>query len=165
MDFLDVGQIVNTHGVRGEVRITPWCDSAEYLAGFDTLYVDERPLRLQSSRAHKGSLLALFEGIDNINEAMRLKGRVVRVPRELAVPPEGSYFIADLIGLEVQDAATGEAIGKITDVLTLPANDVYVVGGAREYMIPAVSAFIKETNLEGGYISVRMQEGLASDEN
>ena len=163
--YIEAGQIVNTHGVRGEVRIVPWCDSAAFLSEFDTFYIDGKPVKVLSSRVHKTNLLALLEGCADVNEAMRLKNKVVHIDREDADLPEGSHFIVDLIGLRVLDNATGEEIGTVKEVLDLPANDVYVVRGEREYMIPAVSAFIAETNVDEGYMRVNMQRGLATDEN
>ena len=92
---------------------------------------------------------------------MSLRNAVLYIDRADARLPEGSFFLADIYGLEVRDAATGAVLGSIADVLTLPANNVYVVrGGARELMIPAVPQFIAETNVEGGYLRVNMMEGL-----
>ena len=94
---------------------------------------------------------------------MRLKGKIISIDRTGVVLPEGRHFIADLIGLEVRDAASGEVLGAIADVLTPPAHEVYVVKGAHEYMIPAVDEFLVETNVEGGYIKVRLIEGMQTD--
>ena len=163
--YLEAGKIVNTHGIRGELKIQPWCDSPEFLCGFDTLYVDGKPLEVTSARAHKGNVLVSLEGVDDMDGAMAFKNKVVCISRDDAELPEGKYFVADLIGLEVRDAATGAAIGTLKEVLTYPAQDIYVVKGEKEYLIPAVDAFIRETNPEAGYISVNVLEGLATDEN
>jgi 16S rRNA processing protein RimM len=98
-EFLEAGQIVNTHGIQGEVKITPWCDSPEFLLDFDTLYLDERPVKVRSSRVNKGHVLVMLEGVSDINGAMRLKGKIVSVRRDDAPLPAGRYFIADLMGL------------------------------------------------------------------
>ena len=163
--FIEAGQIVNTHGVRGEVRIVPWCDSAEFLSSFDTFYIDEKAVKVLSSRVHKGSLLARLEGCGDVEAAMRLKNKVIRIDREDAELSEGSHFIADLIGLRVLDAATGTELGRLEDVLNLPANDVYVVRGEREFLIPAVRAFIARIDIDAGVMEINMQKGLATDEN
>ena len=87
--FLEAGQIVNTHGVQGEVKIVPWCDSPEFLCQFDVLYIDGQPVRLRSARVHKGNVLATLEGISDVNAAMRLKGKKVSIDRtgvELPAP-------------------------------------------------------------------------------
>ena len=151
--FLEAGQIVNTHGIQGEVKIVPWCDSPEFLCQFDVLYVDGKPVKIRSARIHKG----------NVNAAMSMKGKTVFIDRTGVELPDGRHFIADLMGLDVIDAATDEKIGVVADVLTPPAHEVYVVKGEHEYMIPAVDEFLAETNVEGGYIRVRLIEGLESD--
>ena len=152
--FLEAGQIVNTHGIQGEVKIVPWCDSPEFLLQFGTLYLDGTPVRVRAARVHKGNVLAALEGVADVNAAMALKGVVL---------PEGRHFIADLLGLEVLDAGSGEKLGVVADVLTPPAHEVYVVKGEHEYMIPAVDEFLAETNVEGGYIKVRLIEGMRTD--
>ena len=161
--FLEAGQIVNTHGIQGEVKIVPWCDTPEFLCQFDTFYLDGRPLRVRSMRVHKGNVLATLEGVDSVNAAMALKGKTISIDRSGVVLPEGRHFIADLLGLEVIDAATGEKLGTVADVLTPPAHEVYVVRGEHEYMIPAVDEFLVETNVEAGYIKVRLIEGMRTD--
>ena len=141
-EFLESGRIVNTHGIRGEVKIVPWADSPEFLCGFSTLYLDGKPVNVRSARVHKGNVLATLEGVTAVNGARALKGKVLSIDRTGVVLPEGRHFIADLIGLEVRDAAGGEVLGAIADVLTPPAHEVYVVkGGRHEYMIPAVDEF------------------------
>ena len=163
--FLEAGKIVNTHGIRGELKIQPWCDGPEFLCEFDTLYVDGKPMEVLSSRVHKGNTLVTFAGVDSVESATPYKNKIVSIRREDAQLPQGKHFVADLIGLEVRDAATGAAIGTLREVLTYPAQDIYVVKGQKEYLIPAVDAFIRETNPQEGYIAVNVLEGLATDEN
>ena len=161
--FLEVGEIVNTHGIKGEVKIMPWADSPEFLCQFDTLYLDGKPVRLRSVRTNKTLVLASLEGVATVEAAMRLKGKVLSIDRTGVVLPEGRHFLADLMGLTVLDAATGEELGVIQDILTPPAHEVYVVGGkGKEYMIPAVDAFLAETNVEEGYVRVNLIEGMES---
>lgn len=159
--YLEAGKIVNTHGVAGEVKIMPWADEPAFLLDFDTLYIDSKPVAVRSARVHKNCVLARLEGVGSINEAMKLKNKVVCIDREDVILEEGAFFLADLTGLEVREAATGEVLGTIHEVLTPPANNVYVVkGGKREYMIPAVEEFIAETNIDEGYVLVRLLEGM-----
>ena len=159
--FLEAGQIVNTHGIRGEVKIVPWCDSPEFLCGFDTLYIDEAPIRLRAARPHKGNVLAALEGVDTVEGAMALKGKTVHIDRADVTLPEGRHFLADLIGLRVVDADSGAELGVLTEVLTPPAHQVYLVKGPQgERLIPAVEEFIVETNVDGGYLRVRLIEGI-----
>lgn len=162
--FLETGQIVNTHGVRGEVKVVPWADSPEYLKQFHTFYLEEKPLKALSVRVDKANVLIRFEGIDTVEDAMKLKGKTLSVARADARLPQGRYFLADLMGLDVIDAATGDKLGVVTDILTPPAHNVYVVeGGAHRYMIPAVPAFIAETDVDGGFIKANLIEGLEAD--
>ncbi len=163
--FLEAGRIVNTHGVRGEVKIQSFCDSADFLQQFDTLYIDGTPIPVLSSRVHKNFLLARLKTIDDIDSAARLRGKSIFVDRTGVVLPDGQYFIADLEGLTVYDAKTGSTIGTLVEVLPLPAGDVYSVKGEREYLIPAKGGFIDEVNVEEGYLKINLVEGLALDEN
>ena len=159
--FLEAGQIVNTHGIQGEVKIVPWCDSPEFLCGFDTLYIDGAPVKVRAARAHKGNVLARLEGVDDVNAAMRLKNKVVSIDRSGVELPDGRHFIADLMGLTVIDDDTGAELGVIADVLTPPAHEVYVVkGGEKSYMIPAVDAFLRGTSVEDGWVRVHLIEGM-----
>ena len=161
--FLEAGEIVNTHGIKGEVKIMPWADSPEFLCQFDTLYIDGKATKVLSARPHKTMVLATLEGVDTVEKAMRLKGKVLSIDRTGVELPEGRHFLADLMGLTVLDNATDEELGTIEDILTPPAHEVYVVRGkGKEYMIPAVDAFLAETNVEGGYIKVNLIEGMES---
>lgn len=158
--LLEAGKITNTHGVHGEVKLVSWCDSPEFLLGFGTLYLDEAPLSVLGAKVHKGNIILRLEGIDDVDSAMRLLGKVLFFDRADADLPDGRCFRADLIGLEVQSADDGRVLGRLTDVLDLPAHPVYVVTGEREYLIPAVNEFVVETNPEGGYLRVRLIEGM-----
>ena len=161
--YLEVGKVTNVHGLMGEVKVQPWADSPEFLCQFKTLYVDEAhfPMTVQRARVHKNMVIIKFDGPTDVPSALSLRNAILYIDRSDVDLPEGAFFLADIYGLEVRDAATGEVLGKIADVLTLPANNVYVVkGGARELMIPAVPQFIAETSVEGGFIRVNMMEGL-----
>lgn len=160
-EFLETGEIVNTHGVRGEVKVMPWADSPGFLCQFDTLYIDGKAVKVLSSRVHKTAVLCTLEGVDSVEKAMKLKGKVVSLRREQIQLPEGYHFLVDLVGLKAIDAASGEELGTVAEVLTLPAHNVYVVRGkGKEYMIPAVPAFIVETNEDEGFIKVNVIEGM-----
>lgn len=158
-EFLDCGQIVNTHGIHGEVRIVPWADSPDFLRQFSTLYVDGRALSMTASRVHKGSVIARLQGVDTVEGAMALKGKTVQLFRADAKLPEGAFFLADIIGLDVVDE-NGNKLGTLREVLSPSVQQIYVVEGRREIMIPAVPEFILETNIEAGYIRVRLIEGM-----
>ena len=161
--YLEIGKITNAHGVMGEVKVQPWCDSPEFFCQFKTLYVDEThwPVKVERARPHKNMVIVKLEGVTDMNGALALRNAVLHIDRKDADLPEGSFFLADIEGLEARDAQTGAVLGKIAEVLTLPASNVYVIrGGEREIMIPAVPAFVAETNVEEGFIRINMIEGI-----
>ena len=161
--YLEIGKITNAHGVMGEVKVQPWCDSPEFFCQFKTLYVDEThwPVKVERARPHKNMVIVKLEGVTDMNGALALRNAVLHIDRKDVKLPEGSFFLADIEGLEARDAQTGEVLGKIAEVLTLPANNVYVIrGGTRELMIPAVPAFVAETNVEEGFVRINMIEGI-----
>ena len=158
-ELLECGKIVNTHGIRGEVKIIPWADSPEFLCDLPALYIDGKPVAIRNARVHKGNVIALLEGIDDVNTAMLLKEKVVSMSREDVDLPEGSFYLVDIIGLKVIDE-DGKELGVLDDILSPSLQQVYVVKGQREIMIPVVPEFILETNVEGGYIKVRLIEGM-----
>ena len=158
-EYLEIGKIVNTHGVRGEVKVQPWADSPEFLLGFKTLYLDETPVKVRAGRVHKGMVILALEGVEDVNAAMALKNRVLYMRREDARLPRGSFFLQDILGAKVVTEA-GEELGELADVLDLPGNPVYVVRGAREILIPAVPEFVLRTDAENGVVTVRLIEGM-----
>lgn len=162
--FLETGEVVSTHSIQGEIKILPWADSPEFLLDFKTLYLNGKPYDVLSSRVHKTCVLAKLSGIDTPEQATLLRGQTVSVDRTGLSLPEGTVFIADLIGCRVLDDNDLE-IGKIKDVLTMPSSDVYVIQGEKTYMIPAVKEFIRELNPAEGFVRVHLIEGMATDEN
>ena len=160
--YLEVGKVTNVHGLMGEVRVQPWADSPDFLCQFKTLYVDKAhwPIRVERARVHKNMVILKLEGVTDVNGALAMRNAVLYIDRKDANLPEGSFFLADLMNMEVRDTQ-GKVLGKIADVLTLPANNVYVVrGGEREIMIPAVDQFVKEVNVDEGYMTVTLIEGM-----
>lgn len=165
--YLEAGQVVGTHGVRGELRVQPWCDSPGVLAGLRTLYWQEGgdPVSVRS-RVHKNVVLMKVEGVDTVQDAAALRGRVLYLDRRDLKLPEGHYFIQDLIGLKVVDADTGEEYGVLSQVSPTGANDVYHVRTPqREVLIPAIAQVIVETAVEDGIMRIRPLKGLFDDEN
>ena len=157
--FIDAGKIVNTHGVRGEVRIEVWLDSPAMLKRCGRVFLGGEEKKLLSARAHKGFLIAQLEGVTDVNAAQALKNRVLQIARADARLPRGAYFLQDIIGCSVVDES-GAEIGKLAEVLELPGQRVYVVRGETEHLIPAVPAFILNTDAEAGVITVRLIEGM-----
>jgi len=159
-EFIEAGKIVNTHGIHGELKLQPWADTPGFLSGFSHFSIDGIPVEVLKARVHKNCVIAALEGINDIQSAVRMKNKVIRVKRSDVQLEEDRYFIADLIGLRAVDAGTGADLGTISEVLSLPANNVYIIKGGREIMVPAVSDFIVETDIEAGYIKLRLIEGM-----
>lgn len=167
--YLESGKIVGTHGIKGELRIEPWCDSPEFLCAFKRLYFDEngKSFAEVKSRPHKNIVLCKIKGVDTVEDAETLRGRVVFISRNDITLGEGVNFVQDLIGLEVRDNDSGAVLGKITDVLRTGANDVYEItdDGGSAYLAPVIDEVVKEINIDGGYVRVYPMKGIFDDEN
>ena len=166
--FLDSGKIVGTHGIKGEVRIEPWCDSPEFLCAFKTLWLDERgenAIKVRS-RPHKNIVLCKIEGVESIEAAERLRGKIVYIDRDEVELGEGVHFVQDLIGLEARDLDTGEVYGTLTDVLRTGANDVYeITRDGKKYLVPVIDEVVREINTEEGYVLFTPMKGIFDDED
>ena len=161
LQYLQAGQIVTTHGVRGEMKILPWADSPDFLLDFERVRIDGKEYKVESCRIQKNCNLLKLAGIDTMEAAQAMHGKTLEIYREDADPE--LIFAAELIGMEVyQEEAM---IGKVVDVLDYPGNKVYVVKGEKEYMIPAVKAFVLSTDMESNRMQVKLIEGMASNEN
>ncbi len=157
--YLEAGRIINTHGIHGEVKIEVWADSPEFLRKFKVLYIDEKPFKVSECRPHKGFLIVKFEGVDDVNTAMVLKNKSVFFDRSDAKLSKGNFFLGDIIGAKVLDES-GAELGVLEDTLVMPTNNIYVVKGRREILIPAVPEFIIKTDVKGGTITVRLIDGM-----
>lgn len=166
--YLEIGKVVSTHGLRGELRVDPWCDSPQFLCQFKTLYLKKGETRLSvSSRPHKTIAIVKAKGIDTIEEAEKLRGRVLYINRSDARLAPGEYFIQDLMGLDVIDIDTSKSYGKITDVLKTGANDVYQVTDEKkkDYLIPVIDDVVKEIDINGGKVLIKPLKGIFDDED
>ena len=161
LQFIEAGEIVTTHGVRGEVKVLPWLDSAEDLCDFDRCRIGGKEYAIDNCRVQKTCNLVKLSGIDTMEAAQAMRGKTIELYREDI--DDEVIFAAELIGVEVY--AEGQCIGKILAVLDYPGNSVYVVKGEHEYMIPAVNQFILSTDLDGNRMDVKLIEGMRSDEN
>ena len=164
--FLDTGKIVGTHGIKGEVRIDPWCDSPEFLCAFKKLYLDESGKTYVDvkSRPHKNIVLCKIKGIDTIEDAERLRGKVVYIDRNDINLEEGVNFVQDLIGLEVRDFDSGALYGTLTDVLRTGANDVYeITRDGKHYLAPVIDEVVREINIEEGVVRITPMKGIFDD--
>ncbi len=165
--YLECGKIVSTHGVKGELRVQPWCDTPEYLTEFGTLYLKngETKLKVESARVNKNMVLLKLAGVDDMDAAVEMRGRVLYIDRADA-PDTGGEFVQDLLGLNVLDADTGRLWGKLADVLKTGANDVYSVkdGSGKERLVPVIPEVVLETDIDGGFIKIRPLKGLFDED-
>ena len=161
-EYLEAGKIVTTHGIRGEVKIMPYTDSPELLCEFDRLFIgkDKSELYIERSRVAKNMVIAKIEGIDTVEAAEKYRNKVLFMHRDDLELDEDTYFIQDLIDMEVQDADSGFVYGKITDVLQNGANDVYVIKGDREYLVPAIPDVVISTDIDSNIMRIRPLDGL-----
>ena len=160
LQFIEAGEIVNTHGVRGEVKVLCWLDDPEMLCEFDRCRIAGKEYAMEQVRVQKTCNLGKLKGIATMEDAQAMRGKTVEVFREDI--DDEVIFAAELIGVEVY--SEGEKIGKITEVLDYPGNSVYVVRGQYEYMIPAVNQFILSTDMEKNEMQVKLIKGMRSDE-
>lgn len=162
--FLEAGQVVNTHGVQGEIKVLSWCDSPEVLTDFDTLFwADGTPVHVEKAYVHKGSVIMRLKGIDTMEAAEALRQKVLYLSREDIDLPEDLVFIQDILGFTVFDLRTNSIIGTLRDVLTTnPAYDLYEIKSAEGKLIyiPATKPFLKEVDMEGQKILIESIEGL-----
>ncbi len=163
--FLQVGVISSTHGIRGEVKVFPTTDDPMRFKKLKKVLLDtgrERvELEVQSVRFFKQFAIVKFKGIDNINDIERYKGKGLFVPREDAVPlGEDEYYIADLIGMEV--FTEDGHFGVVRDVMETGANEVYIVESDKhgEVLIPAIRQCVLDVNVEGKKMKIRLMDGL-----
>lgn len=161
LPFIEAGQIVTTHGIRGEVKVLTWLDAPELLCEFDRCCIDGNEYIMDSVRVQKTCNIVKLHGIDTVEAAQTLRDKVVLLYRD---DIDGDViFGAELIGMQV--FSDDQLLGVITDVLDYPGNSVYVVKGSYEYMIPAVKEFILSTDLDENKMTVRVIEGMRTDEN
>ena len=161
--YLVVGRIVAPWGVRGEVKVALETDFPERFKRLKRVYLGEKvtPFVLEGSRLHKGNALLKLGGCDDRDAAEKLRGQLVHIPIEEAMPlGEDEYYVYQIVDLDVW-TAEGEYLGRISEVLFTGANDVYVVQGEKgEILIPAVEDVVLEVDLDGGRLTVELMEGL-----
>ena len=159
LQFVEAGEIVNTHGIKGEIKVLPWVDSPEDLVDFDRCRIARKDYEIELCRVQKTCALMKLVGIDTVEEAQKLRGKTVLLYREDI--DDEVIFAAELINMDV--FCNGEQIGVITEVLDYPGNSVYVVKGEKSYMIPAVKECILNTDMDGNRMDVKLLEGMETD--
>lgn len=160
--LIEIGQIVNTHGLRGDLKIMPWCDDPGVFHDLEYVLIDNEEYVIEKSALHKNAVLLKLEGINHINDAEKYRNKVLFVPREeLGELPEGTYYICDLLGCSVE-TDKGILLGKICDIIKTGSNDVYVVenDAKKQVLIPVIDEVIKSVDIETKRIVITPLKGL-----
>ena len=162
MELIETGKIVNTHGVRGELKVVPWTDDPAVFSDFSTVTIDNIPYPVASVRFQGPNVLLKLKGINDMTAAERLKNKVIFASRDDFDLPDGTYFVADLLGLTVVEDETDRELGTITDVLSTGANDVYEITApdGKKYYIPAIKDCVKATHMDEKKMRIHIMEGL-----
>lgn len=167
--YLEIGKITGTRGLNGELRVEPWCDSPEILANLKVVYLKDNnePLKINYSRVHKSMVIMSINGVNTIDEANKLRNKIINVNRADLKLEKGQYFIQDLIGLDVIDIDNATVYGKLTEVFKTGANDVYQVTDSnnKNYLVPVIPDVVKDINLENSQIKIRPLKGIFDNED
>lgn len=167
--YLECGKAVSTHGVRGTVRLECYCDSPEKLAKLRVMYRKTAsgefvPMKVRAASVQKNMVLCTFEELKSLDDAIPFKGTVLYADRDDIKLSKGDVFIADILGVDIIDAESGEKYGTLANVITPGGRDVYVIDDVRggQFMIPVVAEFIKEVVTDGERegIYVKLIEGM-----
>lgn len=166
MQKLEIGQIVNTFGINGMVKVVPFTDDIKRFDELKRVYIEnnniEKEYQIEQVKYHKNIILIKFKNINKIEEAEKLKNKYLKINREDTKPlEEGRYYIVDLLGLDVY---TQEEVllGKIEDIYNTGSNDIYVVKDelGKQLLLPAISDVIKQIDIKKGKIIVHLLNGL-----
>lgn len=166
-EMFTVGKIVNTHGVKGEVKVVPTTEDPSRFEKLKSIYVEQRrqmtTYEIQSVRYHKGCVLLKLKGIEDMNAAELLKGSNLKIDRKDSLPlKKDEYYISDLFGLQVY-TEEGRYLGELVDIIETGSNDVYVVKKEereKDLLLPAIKQVIKEVNVADQKMIVHLLEGL-----
>jgi len=165
LEYLEIGTIVGVHGLQGELRVKPMCDSPAFFAQFTTLYYDahgQQPVRVVGVREHKQLALLKLEGITTAEAAHSLRSKVLYFKRNDAELDDDQYFIAELLGCGVYDAADGTHYGEISDVTSPGRHDVWHIRmtDGRALLIPVIDDVVKHVDIAAGRVEIIMLAGL-----
>ena len=166
MPHIEIGKIVNTHGLRGHIKVEPWCDGIETFEYLNRVFVGNVEYEIENVKIQKNFFLLKLAKLDTIEEAEKLKNKVICADENEMPPlPEGVFYIKDIIGLSVYDG--DKFIGEITDWIETGANNVYIIKrlNGKDVLIPAIDSVIAEVDIENKKMSVNMLEGLMEDDD
>ena len=164
MPQIEIGKIVNTHGLRGHIKVEPWCDGIETYEYLNRVFINNFEYEIESVKLQKNLFLLKFTNLNSIEDAEKLKNKIIYANEEEMPPlPEGVFYIKDIIGLSVYDG--DKFVGEIVDWIETGANNVYIIKrpDGKDVLIPAIDSVIKEINIENKKMSVNMLEGLMED--
>lgn len=166
--YLEGGKIVTTHGIRGEVKVQPWTDTPDVFCSIKKVYTKDGSsfFEVSNAREHKNMMILKLKGVDTVEAAQKLINSVVYIDREDIKLEPGAYFIQDVIGLEVFDIDNGRFYGKVTDVTSAGASDIFHIKKEdKTFLIPNIKTVVIKIDVEGGRIEIRPLEGLLEYEN
>lgn len=165
-EYFEIGQIVNTFGIKGFVKVVPFTDDISRFEELKSILVEKNKklieMEIEEVKYHKNFVLLKLKGIEDINEAEKYKSCYLKIHRDNARKlPEGTYFIADLIGLNVY-TEDGTLLGKVDDIYNSGANDIYVIKDelGKQILLPALKKVIKQIDIDNEKIIVHLLEGL-----
>jgi len=168
VDWLEVGKIVNTHGLKGEVKVVPWTDSPETFEDIDCVYIKKKTgdicLNIENMKYQKNNIILKFKEISKIEDAEPLKNKTLFAERDaLGELPDGVYYIADIIGLKAVDT-NGKLIGTVSDIFNTGSNDIYEIKreGMKNLLLPDIDDVIT-VELENERVVVRIPKGLEDE--
>lgn len=171
-EYFEIGKIVNTHGVKGELKVVPLTDDIYRYDELEWVYVrvggKQKKYDIESVRYHKNNVLLKLKGVDDMSSAELIKGCFVEIPREFAIElPCDSYFISDLIGCNVIVDDSEKNLGSVVDVIETGSNDVYVVRdtNGKQVLLPAIKEVVLDVDIKKGIIRVKLMDGLVDYED
>ncbi len=165
LEYISIGQIINTYGIKGELKVYPLTDNIRRFDDIDAVFIDENNMlkryEIQRIKYLNNIIVIKFKYIDNLKSAEKLRNKYIKVHRNDAVKlPENSFFVCDIIGTEVF-TIEGILLGKVQDVIKTGSNDVFIVKNEdNEILIPALKSIFKEINIIQGKIIVELPKGL-----
>ena len=160
-DKFEIGKIVNTFGIKGEVKVIPYTDDIEQFKKIKNIYVNNDVMEIESVRYHKNTIILKFKGIDTMNDAENIKNSILKIQRTKKKLPQNTYYITDLIGVDVY-TDEDKLLGKVKDIYNTGANDIYIVETSenKEILLPAIKEVIKKVDIENKKIIVHILKGL-----
>ena len=161
--YITIGRILSPWGREGKLKVAVETDFPQRFTSSSKVYINQQPATIDSAWWHKGSAIIKLDSIDSVEDAEKLRGQLVEIHHSQLQPlPEGQYYHFQLIGLEVH-TTQGQLLGKITEILTMASNDVYIVNGARgEILVPAIDDVVKLIDTDKGYLVIEPIKGLLS---